>query len=159
MHTTHEQNSQREERRGFLKMLSVSSLAVYGASSVYALWRFLVSPSERRIITPPMTIDAAKLQHISERGYTILKFGDKNVLLRKESSTHDSSSYRAFNLRCTHAGCTVEWREGEKKFVCPCHGAEFAANGVATRLPATEPLEELRIVFLKGVVHLAEPIP
>jgi cytochrome b6-f complex iron-sulfur subunit len=35
----------------------------------------------------------------------------------------------AVNPTCTHAGCLVEWLADGKKFVCPCHGSEFAVDG------------------------------
>lgn len=33
------------------------------------------------------------------------------------------------NSRCTHLACTVNWREDEQVFACPCHDASFDAEG------------------------------
>jgi Rieske Fe-S protein len=67
---------------------------------------------------------------------------------------HQTTGARAFDLRCTHAGCTVEWQPAERKFVCHCHGGEFAEDGSVTRLPPTQPLEELRLTLEGGKLVL-----
>jgi cytochrome b6-f complex iron-sulfur subunit len=46
----------------------------------------------------------------------------------------------AVNPTCTHKGCTVDWQSGEKKFECPCHDSDFAADGKLLKGPATKPL-------------------
>jgi cytochrome b6-f complex iron-sulfur subunit len=42
----------------------------------------------------------------------------------------------AVNPKCTHEGCDVKWMAGEKKYECPCHSAEFAADGKVLKGPA-----------------------
>jgi cytochrome b6-f complex iron-sulfur subunit len=46
----------------------------------------------------------------------------------------------AVNPKCTHNGCTVKWIASEKKYDCPCHDAEFAADGKVVKGPAKESL-------------------
>jgi cytochrome b6-f complex iron-sulfur subunit len=46
----------------------------------------------------------------------------------------------AVNPTCTHKGCTVEWKNDAKKFVCPCHDSEFDASGKVLKGPAKQPL-------------------
>lgn len=46
----------------------------------------------------------------------------------------------AVNPKCTHNGCIVNWVAGEKKYECPCHDSDFAADGKVLKGPATEPL-------------------
>ncbi len=46
----------------------------------------------------------------------------------------------AVNPKCTHQGCDVAWVAGEKKYACPCHEANFAADGKVLKGPATAPL-------------------
>jgi len=51
----------------------------------------------------------------------------------------------AVNPTCTHAGCTVEWQANGKKFICPCHGTEFAKDGKVLLGMATEPLKTYQV--------------
>lgn len=46
----------------------------------------------------------------------------------------------AVNPKCTHEGCDVKWSAGEKKYECPCHGADFAADGKVLKGPAPKAL-------------------
>jgi cytochrome b6-f complex iron-sulfur subunit len=45
----------------------------------------------------------------------------------------------AVSAKCTHAGCTVQWKE-KGEFDCPCHGSRFDVNGKVLLGPATKPL-------------------
>ncbi len=59
----------------------------------------------------------------------------------------------AFSAVCTHAGCDVEWRDGEIR--CPCHHARFdPATGEPTRGPARMPLSPLEVVERDGKIAL-----
>ena len=49
--------------------------------------------------------------------------------------------------RCTHLGCTPDWKASENKFKCPCHGSGFYKSGVNFEGPAPRPLERARIVL------------
>jgi cytochrome b6-f complex iron-sulfur subunit len=46
----------------------------------------------------------------------------------------------AVNPKCTHQGCNVKWSAGEKRYDCPCHDSEFAADGKVLKGPAAKPL-------------------
>jgi cytochrome b6-f complex iron-sulfur subunit len=46
----------------------------------------------------------------------------------------------AVNRKCTHQGCDIAWQPGAKKYECPCHDAEFSADGKVLKGPATESL-------------------
>jgi Rieske Fe-S protein len=43
--------------------------------------------------------------------------------------------------RCTHLGCTVNWKEDERVFLCPCHDASFDAEGAVIDGPPPRPLD------------------
>jgi len=40
------------------------------------------------------------------------------------------------NAVCTHLGCVVPWNKAENKFMCPCHGSQYNAEGKKVRGPA-----------------------
>ncbi len=53
------------------------------------------------------------------------------------------------NSRCTHLGCTVNWKEEAQAFVCPCHDAKFSEQGAVLGGPPPRPLDrytEFRLV-------------
>lgn len=43
--------------------------------------------------------------------------------------------------KCTHLGCTPDWKETDSKFKCPCHGSGFDMEGVNFEGPAPRPLD------------------
>lgn len=51
----------------------------------------------------------------------------------------------AFNRRCPHEGCRVDWQGEANQFICPCHNAEFSTSGSVTRGPARSPLQRLPV--------------
>lgn len=42
---------------------------------------------------------------------------------------------------CTHLGCLYNWNSQENKFICPCHGSQFQANGSYIQGPAPRSLD------------------
>ncbi len=47
--------------------------------------------------------------------------------------------------RCTHLGCTPDWKESEGKFKCPCHGSGFDPEGINYEGPAPRPLDRAKV--------------
>lgn len=45
------------------------------------------------------------------------------------------------NSRCTHLGCTVNWKAEAHAFVCPCHDAKFNIDGKVLAGPPPRPLD------------------
>ena len=61
-------------------------------------------------------------------GYAIRKSDDpKDILI--------------LNSRCTHLGCTVNWKEESKAYICPCHDAKFSMEGKVLDGPPPRPLD------------------
>jgi len=66
----------------------------------------------------------------------------------------DSDSVRVLSRACTHLGCNVEWNEGDERFLCPCHGGVFAADGSVLAGPPRRPLEELETRVVGSTVEV-----
>ena len=47
--------------------------------------------------------------------------------------------------RCTHLGCTPDWKAGEQKFKCPCHGSGYDSEGVNFEGPAPRPMDRAHV--------------
>ncbi len=59
----------------------------------------------------------------------------------------DKTSDRVFVIyaRCTHLGCTPDWRPSENKFKCPCHGSGYDSEGVNFEGPAPRPMDRAEV--------------
>jgi cytochrome b6-f complex iron-sulfur subunit len=55
----------------------------------------------------------------------------------------DKTSDRIFVVyaRCTHLGCTPDWKASENKFKCPCHGSGYDSEGINFEGPAPRPMD------------------
>ena len=47
--------------------------------------------------------------------------------------------------RCTHLGCTPDWKPSENKFKCPCHGSGYTSEGVNFEGPAPRPMDRAHV--------------
>lgn len=81
---------------------------------------------------------------------TVAELNQKGQILKKEfakgglivvSNSTAAKTILAVNPTCTHQGCTVEWKQDEKSFVCPCHGARYSAEGIVLKETAPKPLQ------------------
>ena len=68
--------------------------------------------------------------------------------------------FLAVSIKCTHLGCSVEWDEKKKEFLCPCHHSMFSLNGEVVNPPATRALNIYPLKIEEGVikVNLEHPI-
>lgn len=72
----------------------------------------------------------------------------------------EDGSFISLWHRCTHLGCTVPWREAERRFNCPCHSSIFNTVGEVVSGPAPRPLDIFPIEIQDGqlVVDTGHPI-
>eukprot|EP00529_Nitzschia_sp_RCC80_P033690 CAMPEP_0113458586 /NCGR_PEP_ID=MMETSP0014_2-20120614/9999_1 /TAXON_ID=2857 /ORGANISM="Nitzschia sp." /LENGTH=214 /DNA_ID=CAMNT_0000350115 /DNA_START=83 /DNA_END=727 /DNA_ORIENTATION=- /assembly_acc=CAM_ASM_000159 len=63
--------------------------------------------------------------------------GDATYLIVKDDKSLESYG---LNAVCTHLGCVVPWSAAQNKFMCPCHGSQYAPDGHVVRGPAPLPL-------------------
>lgn len=47
--------------------------------------------------------------------------------------------------RCTHLGCTPDWKPSEDKFKCPCHGSGYTPEGINFEGPAPRPMDRAHV--------------
>jgi Rieske Fe-S protein len=57
-----------------------------------------------------------------------------------------------FSPICTHLGCHGEWDSASGRFVCPCHGSVFSADGRVLGGPAPRPFDTLPHRIEDGVL-------
>ena len=56
---------------------------------------------------------------------------------------HSATEVTVYSPICPHLGCRYDWRPGLDRFVCPCHGSQFALDGRVLAGPAPRPLDTL----------------
>ncbi|MBR8833997.1 MAG: ubiquinol-cytochrome c reductase iron-sulfur subunit [Stigonema ocellatum SAG 48.90 = DSM 106950] len=78
---------------------------------------------------------------LDKTGQLLTKNSPLGPVLVVGTSKTKTNNLIAVNPICTHKGCTVEWKSDAKKFECPCHGAEYGADGKVQKGPAKQPLK------------------
>lgn len=64
----------------------------------------------------------------------------------------EDGGFLAIHSRCPHLGCTVQWLEASKQFLCPCHASKFDAHGDYGNPPVARPLDIFPITIEKGQI-------
>jgi cytochrome b6-f complex iron-sulfur subunit len=59
--------------------------------------------------------------------------------------TRTSDRLFVFYARCTHLGCTPDWKASENKFKCPCHGSGYDSEGINFEGPAPRPMDRAKV--------------
>ena len=83
-------------------------------------------------------------------GSKLVQAAGKPILLIRMTETE----YRAFSAVCTHLGCLVQWRHGERDVFCPCHGGRFDAEGKVVGGPPPRPLTPYPVAVVGGEVEI-----
>jgi Rieske Fe-S protein len=71
---------------------------------------------------------------------------DKQVYVTKDAQ----GRLQVLSAVCPHLGCSVQWRGSEKRFMCPCHGAVFAADGARLSGPSPRAMDSLNSEIQNG---------
>jgi len=61
--------------------------------------------------------------------------------------TRTSDRLFVIYARCTHLGCTPDWKASENKFKCPCHGSGYDSEGIAFEGPAPRPMDRAKVTL------------
>jgi cytochrome b6-f complex iron-sulfur subunit len=150
------------KRRSFLGYFSIGWLTTC-FSIVLAAYdpdRSLAQTTGDKDSTKPVTKQTAdgftvvgSVSELEKTGYLQTK---EVAVLRNPSNPN---KLIAVNPKCTHQGCDVKWSSGDKKYECPCHGANFDADGTVLNGPATKPLTAYtaKIVGTQVLVKISAP--
>lgn len=66
----------------------------------------------------------------------------------------DAGQLRVLSPICPHLGCSVSWHESQNKFVCPCHGGQFNADGSRISGPPPRGLDVLDAQVTDGKLEV-----
>ncbi|GBD91690.1 cytochrome b6-f complex iron-sulfur subunit [bacterium BMS3Abin04] len=118
-----ENNDKKISRRKFLKMIS-ALLAIPS----FAVWFETVKTNLKIISKTKKVILPANMND----GISFIE----NLIVEKSGK-----GINIFSSTCTHLGCKIN-QEKNNKFICPCHGSQFALNGEVIKGPATKNLKQ-----------------
>ena len=138
-----------EGRKKFLNKLwkGLAILASIEFSAV--IFGFLFSgKGNKNAYIPKQLIEAGPVNSFQANSVTVFR-GGRFYLTRLEDG-----GFIALSLRCTHLGCSIEWEEDRKRFICPCHSSAFAMNGDVQNPPAPKALDYYPIIIEKGVIKV-----
>lgn len=166
------------KRRSFLGYFSVGwlatcfpiVLAAYDPNKSVAEGKPEIDTQSTDKIEPLATSNNNKANQVAKKtadGFTVVgtvsELEKTGQLQTKEVSvlrnTSNPNKLIAVNPKCTHQGCDVKWSAGDKKYACPCHGANFDADGEVINGPATKPLQvyPAKIVGTQVLVKFSPP--
>jgi len=69
----------------------------------------------------------------------------KPVYVTKGKRKGSLNGVEVLSAVCPHLGCEVPWNADEGKFMCPCHGSQFAPDGSVLQGPAKRGMDTLPI--------------
>ncbi|WRH66754.1 MAG: cytochrome b6-f complex iron-sulfur subunit [Planktothrix sp. GU0601_MAG3] len=130
-------------RRQFMNLLTFGTVTGVAVGALYPVIKFFLPPSSGAAGGGVTAKDALGNDVIVSEFLSSHKPGDR-VLAQglKGDPTYmviESDSTLAeygINAVCTHLGCVVPWNASENKFMCPCHGSQYNAEGKVVRGPA-----------------------
>lgn len=112
--------------------------AIAGSLFVYFLM-FLRFFLPRSITEPPTTF------RIGAPGDYALGVDTKWQQQYRIWVTKTSDRLFVIYARCTHLGCTPDWKASENKFKCPCHGSGYDSEGINFEGPAPRPMDRAHV--------------
>jgi menaquinol-cytochrome c reductase iron-sulfur subunit len=138
-------------RRSFLGVLLTLGSLFVGALLAVPLLRFALFPLLRRT-TQTKSSPVGELSEFSPLTEPVMRtiqieqvdgwrkaVTEKAVYVTKDNQ----GQLRVLTSICPHLGCTVPWNKEKKQFVCPCHGATFAADGTRVSGPSLRGMDPL----------------
>ena len=113
-----------------------TAVAAFLATWFLAFFRFFLP---RTLFEPPTVF---KIGYPTDYG-----LGVDTKFQQKYRIWVDRTPDRLFVIyaRCTHLGCTPDWKPAENKFKCPCHGSGYDSEGVNFEGPAPRPMDRAHV--------------
>jgi cytochrome b6-f complex iron-sulfur subunit len=141
--------SELENRRAFLKRLWKGLGIVATLEFAAIFFGFLFSgKNDNKESVSKQIFQAGKVNSFQPNTVTAFRSG-RFYLARLADG-----GFIALSIRCTHLGCSINWEDDKKRFVCPCHSSSFAINGGVENPPAPTALDYFPIIIESGIVKV-----
>jgi Rieske Fe-S protein len=139
-------------RRGFLNTLGVA-VAAWAAASFYPVYKYLSPHPEPDPFEKEGKVKVDRIApsdvHKPGMGKNGGYAGRGLIVLRDLDG-----DLKAFDSKCTHAGCNVGF--ADTKLYCNCHGGTYDFAGKNIAGPPPRPLKELDVFEEDGVLFVAK---
>lgn len=138
-----------ESRRSFIKKVWGGLGILAAVEFTVVVFGFLFSgKGNKNVYIPKQLIEAGSVNSYESNSVTVFR-GGRFYLTRLEDG-----GFIALSLRCTHLGCSIEWEEDKKRFICPCHSSAFSMNGDVLNPPAPKALDYYPIIIENGILKV-----
>ncbi len=146
----HSEQAVDTSKRDFLKYILTGGVIAWAAAVLYPILTYLKPPTQGEVEVS--SVKAGKLADIEKDTGTIVRFGDKPVILIHSSD----GKLRAFSATCTHLDCTVQYRKDMGLIWCACHNGRYDLSGRNVAGPPPRPLNEYRVIVQNGDVFISK---
>jgi menaquinol-cytochrome c reductase iron-sulfur subunit len=151
-------------RRDFIKLTTAAVGTIIGAVIGLPAIAYLIDPALKTVksdawiplgkietfeIGKPTAVSFTRSQ-VNGWEKTVTSYG---LYVIKKSETN----FLVLSSKCTHLGCTVNWKPDRNEYVCPCHDAQFALDGKVLGGPPPRPLDSFtgnRLRVVDGILQL-----
>jgi cytochrome b6-f complex iron-sulfur subunit len=138
-----------ESRRTFIKKVWAGLGVLAGIEFTAVIFGFLFSgKANKNVYIPKQMIEAGPVNSFQPNSVTVFR-GGRFYLTRLEDG-----GFIANSIRCTHLGCSIEWEEDKKRFICPCHSSAFEMNGDVKNPPAPKALDYYPVIIENGMIKV-----
>ncbi len=118
------------------RRLTWTCIAAFMATNLFMFLRFFFP----RALFEPSTI--CNLGYPSDY---VLGVSDRYKQQDRIYVVREPTQIFAIFAKCTHLGCTPDWKPGENKFKCPCHGSGYTPEGINFEGPAPRPMDRAHV--------------
>ncbi|MFQ5685129.1 MAG: ubiquinol-cytochrome c reductase iron-sulfur subunit [Candidatus Scalindua sp.] len=125
----------KQSRREFFSIIGFSGLACGIVGYIFSALRFIVP---NILYEPPASFKIGKPEQYKINSPVFIR--EKHIFV-----FYDSHGIYSISSRCTHLGCSVNWKQSNKNFECPCHGSIFDKDGRVKKGPAPRSLESYAV--------------
>lgn len=155
-----------EPRRGFLTHILAASIGLLvGAVPAVSGLAFFLDPLMRKkkgrgggdgFLKMPVSLDALEINGEPQLVKIIMDKVDAwNTYLNQPVGAvylrrTDKDKVVAFNSRCPHLGCAVDYKPADKIYFCPCHTSTFGLDGEKQNDIPPRPLDALDLEIRNG---------
>jgi menaquinol-cytochrome c reductase iron-sulfur subunit len=149
-------------RRSYIMALFAVTGTVVGALLAVPLFRFATFPL-RKVESDEGWTDVGPVADFASLAAPVAK----TITLERRDAWQTASSQtavyvlpakagalRVLSPICPHLGCSVQWQDASRQFVCPCHSGTFSEDGARIGGPPPRSMDSLEAKVENGTLKV-----